>query len=202
MAFNIDQFRSQMIGDGARPNLFEVTLRLPDFVSPNFSNQITFMAKATSMPASLVGTARVSYFGRDVKFPGDRTFPDWNIQIINDETFGVRDAFENWVYKINNTTTMKRDAPIFADSGYAVDAFVTQYGKTGDVLKKYSFIGLFPNQVDPINLSWDARDQIEEFGVTFSYQYWIDTTYQSTPAGTIRSSSSTPNIPGFGSRQA
>jgi hypothetical protein len=29
MAFNINQFRSQMTGDGARPNLFEVTMPFP-----------------------------------------------------------------------------------------------------------------------------------------------------------------------------
>ena len=31
MAFNVNQFRSQMVGDGARPNLFEVSMPFPGF---------------------------------------------------------------------------------------------------------------------------------------------------------------------------
>ena len=31
MAFNVNEFRSQMIGDGARPNLFEVSMPFPGF---------------------------------------------------------------------------------------------------------------------------------------------------------------------------
>ena len=29
MAFNVAEFRANMIGDGARPNLFQVTLTFP-----------------------------------------------------------------------------------------------------------------------------------------------------------------------------
>lgn len=185
MPFNIDQFRQEMLFDGARPNLFEVSLVLPGFVEPNVSKKITFMAKSASLPAAIVGTARVSYFGRDIKFPGDRVFPDWNIQVINDESFGIRDAFEYWINSINGNASALRTAPINAAGGYAVDATVTQYGKTGNKIKTYAFRGLFPTQVDPINLSWDARDQIEEFGVNFSYQYWEDTSFQNNPSQQI-----------------
>lgn len=176
--FDINQFRQQLFYDGARPNLFEITLVLPSFIQPDVSRSITFMAKATQLPPSILGTARVSYFGRDVKLPGDRQFPDWNITIINDETFNIRAAFEDWVNKLNGSTTMARDfnTPIQAMYGYAVDATVKQLSKKGGIARQYTFRGLFPTQVDPINLSWDARDQIEEFGVNFSYQYWEDTT--------------------------
>ena len=34
MAFNVNEFRSQMIGDGARPNLFEVSMPFPVFSAP------------------------------------------------------------------------------------------------------------------------------------------------------------------------
>jgi hypothetical protein len=34
--------------------------------------------------------------------------------------------------------------------GYTVDAEVTQYGKTGDVLKKYKFVGLYPLDLDDL----------------------------------------------------
>jgi hypothetical protein len=31
---------------------------------------------------------------------------------------------------------------------------------------------MFPVDVSPIDLDWSTNDQIEEFSVTFSYQYW------------------------------
>ena len=34
MAFSVNEFRSQMTGDGARPNLFEVTMPFPTFSQP------------------------------------------------------------------------------------------------------------------------------------------------------------------------
>jgi hypothetical protein len=34
-------------------------------------------------------------------------------------------------------------------------------------------IGAWPQNVSSIGLGWDQRDAIEEFGVTFSYDYWL-----------------------------
>ena len=33
MPFNVNQFRTQLSGDGARPNLFEVRLNFPSYVT-------------------------------------------------------------------------------------------------------------------------------------------------------------------------
>jgi len=35
MAFNVSEFRANMIGDGARPNLFSVTLIFPTILVVN-----------------------------------------------------------------------------------------------------------------------------------------------------------------------
>jgi hypothetical protein len=50
MAFNINQFRSEMVKDGARPNLFSVSVTFP--FSTGVSSKLTFMAHATSLPPS------------------------------------------------------------------------------------------------------------------------------------------------------
>ena len=180
MAFDVEQFRSRMVYDGARPNLFEVQLRFPQFITsllPEASiatDQIRFMANASQLPPSSLGVARQSYFGREVKFPGDRVFPDWSINVVNDESFAIRDAFEAWSDAINSHSSIYRNPNAINSGGYAVDARIHQFGK-GDPsipIKTYYFVGLFPVQVDPITVAWNANDQIEEFGVTFSYQYW------------------------------
>lgn len=173
MAFNPQQFRSEMVGDGARPNLFEVTMQFPSFGGPvSASTKLTFMCRSAQLPGSTVGVVPLSYFGRDLKFAGNRSFPDWVITVMNDEDFVVRNAFEKWMDALNSHQLNLRNPAALSNANYTIDAQVTQYGKTGIPLKKYKLIGVFPSDVSPIEVDWGANDQIEEFYVTLAYQWW------------------------------
>ena len=173
MAFNINEFRSQMQGDGARPNLFEVTMPFPAFSLPgNAQTKLSFMCKTAQLPGSTVNVVPVQYFGRELKFAGNRTFADWTISVINDEDFVVRNAFERWMNGLNSHNLNIRNPAAQAPLGYTVDSEVRQYGKGGNTLKKYKFIGVFPTDITPIDVDWAANDTIEEFAVTLSFQWW------------------------------
>jgi hypothetical protein len=173
MPFSINQFRSQMIGDGARPNLFEVTMPFPAFSSPeNAQEKLTFMCKSAQLPGSTIGVVPVQYFGRELKFAGNRIFTDWVVTIINDEDFVVRNALERWMDGINSHTANLRASVALPPINYSVDANVDQYGKIGKIIKKYKFIGMFPSDISPIDLDWGANDTIEEYSVTLAYQWW------------------------------
>jgi hypothetical protein len=173
MAFSVNEFRSQMIGDGARPNLFEVSMPFPVVSAPgNAQTKLTFMCKTAQLPGATIGAVPVQYFGRELKFAGNRTFADWTITVINDEDFSVRNAFERWMNSINSHSLNVRNPAALAPFGYTVDGEVYQYGKSGDIIKKYKFVGLFPTDLAPIDVDWGANDTIEEFTVTLSYQWW------------------------------
>jgi hypothetical protein len=179
MAFNVAEFRANMIGDGARPNLFQVTLTFPAIAANGTAagQKATFMAKAAQLPGSTIGQVPVYYFGRELKFAGNRTFADWTLQIINDEDFTIRNSIESWMNSINSHAGNVRNAAAMSPSSYTVDATVTQYGKAGDALKTYKFVGMYPLDLAPIDLDWSSNDTIEEYGVTFAYQWWeTDTT--------------------------
>ena len=179
MAFNVAEFRANMIGDGARPNLFQVTLNFPTIAENGVAagQKATFMAKTAQLPGSTLGSISTHYFGRELKFAGNRTFTDWTLQIINDEDFTIRKAMESWMNGINSHAGNLRNTGAKGPTGYTVDAEVTQYGKTGDTLKKYKFVGMYPIDLAPIDLDWGSNDTIEEYAVTFAYQWWeTDTT--------------------------
>ena len=179
MAFNVAEFRANMIGDGARPNLFQVSLTFPTIATNGVAagQKTTFMAKTAQLPGSTINSFPLYYFGRELKFAGNRTFTDWTLQIINDEDFVIRNALESWMNSINSHTTNVRNAAAVNPSTYSVDAEVTQYGKAGQELKKYKLVGLFPVDVAPIDLDWGSNDSIEEYATTFAFQYWeSDTT--------------------------
>ncbi len=74
MAFNVNQFRTSLTGDGARPNLFEVRLTFPNYASLGAaaSAKSSFMVKTAALPGSTVGMVTVPYFGREVKVAGKR----------------------------------------------------------------------------------------------------------------------------------
>jgi hypothetical protein len=175
MPFNVSEFRAQMQGDGARPNLFEVSLPFPTTAVPGSANaqrKLTFMARTTSLPGSTLGTTSLQYFGREIKLVGNRTFADWTITIINDEDFVVRTALEAWMNAISSHAFNRRNSVLQSATSYTVDGKVTQYGKAGDVLRTYNMIGCFPTDLSPIDLDWSSNDTIEEFTVTFQYQWW------------------------------
>ena len=174
MAFNVTEFRSNLVGDGARPNLFQVSMTFPTFTAEGVaaSQALSFTAKAAQLPGSTLGTVPQFYFGRELKFAGNRSFADWTITVINDENFKVRKAFESWMNGINSHAGNIRTGAAASPAGYSSDAVVNQYDKAGNIIKSYKFVGAFPVDLSPIDLDWGSNDTIEEFTMTLAYQWW------------------------------
>lgn len=166
MAFNINEFKSQLIGGGARPTLFQVQITNP--ILPIADFKVPFMVKSAGLPASNLGSYVVPYFGRQVKYAGDRTFDPWTVTVINDEDFAIRNAMEAWSNAINSHDSNTRALP----QTYKSNAVITQYSKDGRALRTYVFEGLHPITIDAIAMGWEAVDTIEEFTVTFQYDLW------------------------------
>lgn len=184
MAFNINDFRSALQFDGARPNLFEVSLVWPGIVEEP-STASTILIKSSQLPGSTIGSVPVYYFGREIKLAGNRTFTDWTVTVINDEDFSIRNSLEAWMDSINSHVSNIRSPGSLAAGGpntlYTTDGVVTQYGKVGDAIKTFLIVGMFPIDLSPIDLDWGTNDSIEEYQVTFAYQYWLsDTTSDET----------------------
>lgn len=178
MAFNVAEFRAALQYDGARPNYFNIQLTFPAQVynAGASTPEVTFMAKAAQLPGSTIGTVPVYYFGRELPLPGNRTFTPWTITVIQDEDFYIRDSFENWMNLINSHAGNIRDPSMLSDLGYGVNASVYQYGKTGNVISEYDFVGMYPSDLAPVDLDWGSNDTIMEWTATLTYVYWTKTT--------------------------
>lgn len=173
MSFNIEEFKSRgMPGGGARPSQFLVTINPPTTIGINNAEKISFVCRATSIPPAIVGSVHVSYFGRQVKYSGDREFPDWTVTVMNDSDFFVRKVLERWSTSMN-TLVSNVMRPEVWPVGYKTTAEVTQFRQDGAPISTYFMEGLFPTQIDPIALDWEAMNQIENFDVTFAYDYWL-----------------------------
>lgn len=184
MTMRIDDFKAALVGGGARANLFRVNLNFPNgtiqgqanaaFGSTETEALSSFMIKTAQLPARTVGMVEVPFRGRKLKVSGDTNYEDWSVTIVNDNNFAVRNAFERWQEAINGAVTnvsgLGADAANF--NSYIADLEVEQLGRDGSVIKRYIFKGAWPTTVDAIEVSYDSGDTIEDFGVTFCYQWW------------------------------
>lgn len=170
MAFNINEIKSQMLFDGARPSLFQVTMQNP--ANSVADVKLPFMCEATTLPAANLGEVQVPYFGRFIKLAGTRTYDDWTVTIINDEDFLVRNAIEEWSNRLN---TFQGNIRAFGSASpllYKSQAQVVQYSKTGVPIRSYQFNGIFPKAISEVALNWADGNAIERFTVTFAVDYW------------------------------
>ena len=176
----ISDFKSRLVGGGARPNLFEVRMTdLPDFVDDWPSETFQFMCKAAALPASNIAAIDVPFRGRIFKVAGDRTIDTWTITIINDEDFRIRNAMEAWMDGIaklsnnlgaTNPSAYMRNATVFQLGRGATPRSVNSDGERNAVLAEYEFIDIFPTNISQIDLSYDSSDTIEVFTVEFRVQ--------------------------------
>lgn len=175
----ISNFKSALIGGGARPNLFEVELTtLPGGIDWDADN-FRFMCKSANLPAQNIASIDVPFRGRTFKVAGDRTIDVWSITIINDEDFALRKSFEAWselIAKLDNNlgatdpSAYMVNAKVFQLGRGSVPSSQSNSGNSNAVLAEYEFVDIFPTSVSQIDLSYDSSDTIEEFTVEFQVQ--------------------------------
>lgn len=163
---SINSFMSAFDG-GSRPNLYSVTLACPVGPLP----QLQFFCKAATLPSSILGEVNVPYLGRMAKYPGDRQFEDWTIDIINDQGMSLRNVFEYWNELFNsyagNTTAYANPRAAFGA------ATVAQLSRNYQVVKWYQFFDLWPENIASVQLGYDQNDTVSDFNVTFKYSYFV-----------------------------
>jgi len=167
----ISDFKSRLIGGGARPNLFEVELAFPNAVAVESEvlAKARILVKAAALPASTVAPIEIPFRGRILKIAGDRTFETWTITVINDTDFMIRSAFEKWMNVINK---MDDGTGIQNPEDYQKDAIVHQLDRDGGILRSYKFWDIFPTNVSAIDMSYETTDTLEEFTVEMQVHWW------------------------------
>ena len=167
----IDDFRAKLSGGGARPSQFRVMLTFPTWVAAGgVASSGIFLINTASLPASTITPIEVPFRGRIAKIAGERQFANWNVTVLNDNDFSIRNALEMWSKGI-----LEHDdtAGILAPTAYTSDLIVQQLDRNDLVIKEYKFFNCFPQAISEIRLDFGATTQIEEFGVEFSIDYWM-----------------------------
>ena len=168
---NIDDFKANLIGGGARANQFRVTITPPSGIAIGLDvRRTSFLVKASNLPASELGEIAIPFRGRNIYVTGDRPAPTtWSTTFYNDTDFMIRNAMERWQNGINDYAN---NTGVTTSSDYQTDLFVEQLDRDDTVLKSYIFRSAYPSTIAVIELSSDSADSIEEFEVTWRYQHF------------------------------
>ena len=168
---NIDDFKANLMGGGARGNQFRVTITPPPGIAIGLDvRRASFLVTASQLPASTLGEIAVPFRGRNIYVSGDRPAPEtWTTTFYNDTDFMVRNAMERWHNGINdfanNTGTVN-------SADYQTDLFVEQLDRDDTILKTYIFRNAFPLTIAAIDLTNEETTTIETFEVTWRYQHY------------------------------
>jgi len=167
----IDDFKANLIGGGARPNQFRVTITPPSGIAIGLDvRRTSFLVKASNLPAQALGEIAVPFRGRSIYMAGDREFTDpWSVTFINDTDFMIRNAMERWSNGIND---LAEGTGVVAPADYQTDLFVEQLDRDDTVLKSYIFRNAWPLTVAQIDLSTETTNAIEEFEVSWRFQHF------------------------------
>ena len=169
---NIDDFKANLIGGGARANQFRVTITPPSGIA-NIGLDVrrtSFLVTASNLPGSTLGEIAVPFRGRNIYVTGDRPAPEtWTVTFYNDTDFMIRNAMERWHNGIND---FANNTGVTTPADYQTDLFVEQLDRDDTILKTYIFRNSFPLTIGTIDLSSAEAGEIETFEVTWRYQHF------------------------------
>ena len=173
MAFKVTDFKTNLVagGGGARPSLFKIDVNGEGDASGfSFSDNSNILVKAAAIPANNIAALPVNYGGRAYKLNGFRTFDNWTTTVINDDNMEVRQKIMQWMRTMSGGFDGTRSTAL-SKTFAAGNATVTQISVDGSDLHTYKFYGLWPTELAEVPLDW-ASDALQEFTVTWAYDYW------------------------------
>ena len=179
MAFTVSNFKANLAkqSGGARPSLYKDDINNSIQSSLGFESNDNILVKATSIPAANIAPLAVNYAGRAYKWNGFRTYDNWTVTVINDEDFSARNSMLTWMRSISGHLDGKRSSaygsPLYGNTGrwFEGTATVSQVTTSGKVIQEYKLSNLWPTEIAEIPVDWSS-DAIQEYTVTFCYDYW------------------------------
>ena len=189
--FSVSKFRTAL-GVGSRPNLFKVTVTPPRATGYDVKS-FEYLCRSGSLPSATMGTIELPMNGgRRLKIGGDRVFTEWTSTVLNDEKFILRSVLEKWqndIVKTNYeiTSSLGNRSAAIGGSGEAaassgtttvgglygtVEIFQLKEDGSSDLGGGYKLVNCWPSDISQIDLSYDTTDAVEDFTVTWTYDYY------------------------------
>ena len=183
--FSISAFRTAL-KSGSRPNLFRINVSLPSGITDSTNNSVnvggyTTLVRSAALPSATIGTIELPMgAGRRLKLGGDRVFSEWTSTVLNDENYLLRSSLEAWQNQMVytnfaiNDSVGNRSADVSTDASLygAVEIFQLNESCISVPYGSYRLVNCWPSDISAIDLSYDTTDAIQDFTVTWTYDYY------------------------------
>jgi len=167
----IDDFKANLIGGGARANQFRVTITPPPGIAIGLDvRRTSFLVTTASLPDVAMNFIAVPFRGRNIQYIGDRSDPaDFTVTVYNDTDFMIRNAMERWQNGIND---FANNTGVIAPADFQTDLQIEQLDRDETILKTYILRNCFPVSLGAIELSSAQADAIETFDIVWKYTHF------------------------------
>jgi len=172
-----DSEQDEVIGDSAQSGFSRVYL--------------PFLCSAVNLPGLTLDTQDIYHYGYGYrsKMPTGQNFPDVTCTFYGDSRLLTQNFFTKWMQSVvnfngsapmNGTTTVNGASPFEiyykeGEKGYQTTIDVTVFDVRSEAMTTYKLHNAFPVSVSDVSLAWENTDQVYQFTVTFSYDYWTST---------------------------
>jgi hypothetical protein len=172
--FKISTFR-EALKSGSRPNLFRIEVIPPTGI---VVGGYTTLVRSAALPSATMGTIELPMNGgRRFKIGGDRVFSEWSSTVLNDENYTLRSNLEVWQNRMVFTNYEIDDGlgnRSAASTGLYGTVLIYQLDETGASVPNasYRLVNCWPSDISAIDLSYDTTDAVEDFTVTWTYDFY------------------------------
>jgi hypothetical protein len=171
---HIQDFISGFQG-GTRTNRFRVTGNFQGLQQYGLSTP--YHIRATTLPTAKIGVIPVSYRGRVVNYPGDRTYDPWVITVLDDSNGNLLyEAFHRWHEDINNHMgNISNGSATNLDGkvNFGKDITVEHLDTNGNTVHRgFNLKNAWPVEVGAVQLDIGQMDTMVSFQVTFTFTHY------------------------------
>lgn len=186
MAFNINEFKSHVDGNGGflKNNRFAVLVSKPNILPATFSDlsELRFYAESASVPGMALQSAelRREGIGNLEKASWGAAFTDLNISFRIDQKTKIWNFFQVWmnsIYNYNMDASGGRQRTFFElgykdDYATAMSVFVyNEIDRGKNPVITIDFIDAYPIAISDMQMNWGSAD-IMKLNVTFNFRSW------------------------------
>jgi hypothetical protein len=168
----IDDFKANLLGGGARTNQFRVTITPPAGIAIGLDvRRTSFLCRASKTPAVELGEIELAYRGRKIYMTGDRetSAGEWTTTFYMDTDYMIRNALERWSNGMNDFAD---NTGVTSMADYATDLTCDHLDRDGTVIKTYIFKNAWPKSMTEVTLDSAEAATIAEFECTWRYQHF------------------------------
>ena len=200
MAFNVSDFRSNVVGNGSRSvskqSHYELVVNLPQkIILSNRSRQafenIRFRVESAEIPGRAITPTNYKHLGYGLtsKIGYDVTYPDVTVTLLCGADLGEKSFFHAWQSSIVGNHSRNSDNRTHQSIGYYNDytssVGILQYDEEGKVVYSLGLAEAYPIVVNSLPLSWNSED-LHRLTVQFSFKHFIESDEPAAGRGALK----------------